>query len=65
MNMAYYRKAIYYILLIILSIAVSTFEGESAHVYVSIGSFIVEGNAKRFIERLERPDLKPSPKKSW
>ncbi len=56
--MAYYRKTIYYMLLIILSIALSTFEGESAHVYVSIGSFIAEGNAERFIERLEKAGFK-------
>ncbi|MCX7677595.1 MAG: SPOR domain-containing protein [Spirochaetes bacterium] len=33
-------------------------EGDTAHVYISIGSFIVEGNAERFVERLEKAGFK-------
>lgn len=56
--MIYFRKIFDYLLIIILLFSLYAIEGDGAHVYVSVGSFVVEGNANRFIERLEKAGFK-------
>jgi len=49
------RKGIGSALVLLLLLALP---GEGAHVYVSVGSFLVEGRADRYIKRLEKRGMK-------
>lgn len=53
-SIKYFRLSLLFIIVFLLF----NIKGETAHVYVSIGSFLVEGNATRFIERLEKAGFK-------
>ncbi len=52
------KPSIKYFLSALALVLVFSLSGEGAHVYVSVGSFLVEGTAEKYVEQLEKAGLK-------